>query len=296
MRKTGFVMGPFEVDWTGPGLEIALEVCENPPGYLVREAAEFGLLPLSSLCSMLLRLVRVKDKVMAGIVGKTFLDGMLSAETCPSLAAADGSPRPSVKCYWPLAAFEEFQHKTIAPIETSPFFMLLSVCMEYVDAFFELVEWSTVQKFELVAGARFLAKLFPRQAVGLMKALLRGFDSPMAVAFASAMVQDWITPVEGRWFGRFAVEQFGADRAISISKQVCLLAAEEDPVGAGQLHHSLISYSNSCGPFACSPAARSIQAGFGAAAGRFPRRNGFARQSLSSFLRVHLQTGDFSLS
>jgi hypothetical protein len=38
--------------------------------------------------------------------------------------------------------------------------------------------------------------------------------------------------VEGRWFGRFAVEQFGADRALSISKEVCLLAAEADPVVA----------------------------------------------------------------
>jgi hypothetical protein len=43
------------------------------------------------------------------------------------------------------------------------------------------------------------------------------------------MVHAWITLIEGRWFGRFVVDQFGPERALMISKEVGLLAPESDP-------------------------------------------------------------------
>jgi hypothetical protein len=224
------VINTFSLDWNGPSLAISLALCDNPPGFLVKEAAEIGLLPLSSLGSVLLKLGKSKDKALASITWNTLLAGLLFFGASATLVSPDGSAAPTPACCWMDSEFQKLFEATLAPIEEAPLFTLLAACIEYLDAIFELVEWDDAQKFELIAGGRFLAKLFPKQAVGLVKTVLRGFGNFRALEFASAMIQDWITPVEGRWFGCFAVEKFGPERAVATSKDVCLMAAEIDPV------------------------------------------------------------------
>jgi hypothetical protein len=124
MAKTGFVIDAFEIDWIGPELAIALELCEKPLGALIREAAEFGLLPLASLGSVLLKLARIKNAEMAEITWNTFLAGLQIAKV--------SSWKEEVSVPVLVSSWKEDLVKLsgimIAPIEESPFFKLLAAC------------------------------------------------------------------------------------------------------------------------------------------------------------------------
>jgi hypothetical protein len=133
MAKVGCVIDCFTVDWDGPSFPLSLELCENPPGFLVREAAQFVHLPLSWLGSVLLKLRKIRDKDLAEIAWNTLLQGLLFFGASATLVSPDGSALPEPKCCWREREFQQLFEATVAPIERAPLFKLLSSCIEYLD-------------------------------------------------------------------------------------------------------------------------------------------------------------------
>ena len=225
MKKVDYRINKFELDWFGDECLLSLELCKNiEPGVLI-DLLTFQAIPVHAVPRIVGHLRDACAIDFYPVAHDTlFLLAMNSGCGNVRLVGDEGFEMVVEKSFMSNSEIRKLVQTVSSPFDSCSLGIIMGSLLSYLDAAYDFTQHSAAEKFSLLVMARFLAPIFPKSAVSLMRKILKANDMPVGVKMATDMFKDFVPESAAGEYAKFALDQFGVESATSLCPDVCIKA------------------------------------------------------------------------